>query len=194
MQQPDLHDNIQEASLLECDDVFLADFDFEEIRHVPGADNVVPDFLSRPYNPSLPDVELLHLLTHPRTPSVRSLHALCVASTPSVLILPCQGAQVGVLGANGALRLPGGRVLADESPLLPDKPLVDTDLQVDDVVVAGDASFGVPNPCSQSDKVLKKEYNIDRFMLAPMKYQHDTRVYFAKSCCDEGVATIKGIT
>ena len=96
---------------------FLADFDFEEIRHVPGADNVVPDFLSRPYNPSLPDVELLHLLTHPRTPGVRSLHALCVARTPSVLILPCQGAQVGVLGANGALRLPGGRVLADESPL-----------------------------------------------------------------------------
>jgi len=27
---------------------FLADFDFEEIKYVPGSHNVVPDFLSRP--------------------------------------------------------------------------------------------------------------------------------------------------
>jgi len=29
---------------------FLADLDFEEIKYVPGSHNVVPDFLSRPWD------------------------------------------------------------------------------------------------------------------------------------------------
>jgi len=28
---------------------FMADFNFTEVRYVPGHDNVVPDFLSRPW-------------------------------------------------------------------------------------------------------------------------------------------------
>ena len=35
---------------------FLADFNFEEVRYVRGVDNVVPDFLSRPWDPAQPDV------------------------------------------------------------------------------------------------------------------------------------------
>jgi len=33
---------------------FLADYDFTEIKYVPGPENVVPDFLSRPWDPSAP--------------------------------------------------------------------------------------------------------------------------------------------
>jgi len=35
---------------------FLADFDFKEIKYVPGSHNVVPDFLSRPWDGAEVDV------------------------------------------------------------------------------------------------------------------------------------------
>ena len=36
---------------------FLADYDFTEIKYVPGPENVVPDFLSRPWDPSAPMID-----------------------------------------------------------------------------------------------------------------------------------------
>jgi len=33
---------------------FLEDYDFTEMKYVPGPENVVPDFLSRPWEPSAP--------------------------------------------------------------------------------------------------------------------------------------------
>ena len=96
---------------------FLADFDFDEIQHIAGKDNLVPDFLSRPYNDQAPDVNLLHVLTHPRVPSSGSLHVLCGQTTRSVLILPVHGPRLGVWQAQGVLRLPGGAITAGETPL-----------------------------------------------------------------------------
>ena len=46
---------------------FLADFDFTEIRQVKGSANVVPDFLSRPWEAVFVESSL-HLLSHPREP------------------------------------------------------------------------------------------------------------------------------
>jgi hypothetical protein len=45
--------------LLLCE--FLAEFDFQEVQYVKGADNEVPDFLSRPWDANVPDV-VLHTL------------------------------------------------------------------------------------------------------------------------------------
>jgi hypothetical protein len=44
---------------------FLAGFDFQEVQLVKGAENIVPDFLSRPWQPDVVDVGL-HALSHPR--------------------------------------------------------------------------------------------------------------------------------
>jgi len=41
---------------------FLADYDFQEIKYVPGPEKVVPDFLSRPWD-STPNPSPIHMLT-----------------------------------------------------------------------------------------------------------------------------------
>jgi len=42
---------------------FLSDFNFEEIKYVPGAHNVVPDFLSRPWDGTCDEVPVaIHVL------------------------------------------------------------------------------------------------------------------------------------
>ena len=43
---------------------FLADYDFQEIKYVPGPENVVPDFLSLPWD-STPSTPPIHMLTMP---------------------------------------------------------------------------------------------------------------------------------
>jgi len=42
---------------------FLADYDFQEIKYVPGPENVVPDFLSRPWDSTLSASPILILVT-----------------------------------------------------------------------------------------------------------------------------------
>ena len=66
---------------------FLADFNFKEIKYVPGMDAAVPDFLSRPWV------------------SARSntcLHTLQQTSALSVVVLPACKGRVGVQGRDGA--------------------------------------------------------------------------------------------
>jgi len=41
---------------------FLADYDFEEVKYVPGLQNVVPDFLSRPWEATANEPASLHML------------------------------------------------------------------------------------------------------------------------------------
>ena len=91
---------------------FLADFHFTEIRHVKGVDNVVPDFLSRPWDAEQPDVNLLHLLTHPRVPKVASLQSLR-QSSPMVVVMPSCDVGVGAYLTGGEYHLPS-------APLGPD--------------------------------------------------------------------------
>jgi hypothetical protein len=43
-----------------CD--FLADYDFEEVKYVPGPQNVVPDFLSRPWEATANEPASLHMM------------------------------------------------------------------------------------------------------------------------------------
>ena len=94
---------------------FLADFNFEEVRYVRGVDNVVPDFLSRPWDPAQPDVNLLHLLVHPRDPKRSSLQSLSQAE-PAVLLLATspQGVSVGYSGTQ--YHLPSVRLFEGTSP------------------------------------------------------------------------------
>jgi hypothetical protein len=70
---------------------FLAEFDFHEVQYVRGAANLVPDFLSRPWDAEAPDVGL-HALSHPRPPKSSALEVLAAQSPPAVVLLPvCQG-------------------------------------------------------------------------------------------------------
>jgi len=63
---------------------FLAEFDFQEVQYVRGAANLVPDFLSRPWDAEAPDVGL-HALSHPRPPKTSALEVLAAQSPPTVV-------------------------------------------------------------------------------------------------------------
>ena len=84
---------------------FLADFDFEEVKFVRGADNAVPDFLSRPWDSSRLDLGL-HVLSHPRDFRASSLASVSEDSGSRALLLPVCGSQVGVWCGPGGFRLP----------------------------------------------------------------------------------------
>jgi hypothetical protein len=94
---------------------FLADFNFKEVRYVRGVDNVVPDFLSRPWDPAQPDVNLLHLLVHPRDPKRSSLQSLRQAESAVLLLATStRGVCVGHVGTQ--YHLPSVRLLEETSP------------------------------------------------------------------------------
>jgi len=48
-----------------CD--FLAEYNFKEIKYVPGSDNAVPDFISRPLD-GAKSPSLFHIMVHSVTP------------------------------------------------------------------------------------------------------------------------------
>ena len=95
---------------------FLSEFDFREIRYVRGADNVVPDFLSRPWDPSAPDSGL-HLLSHPRLPRHNSLQMSAVQGPDEVVLLLQQNDQVLVQRYGAVLSLPHTQLAEAESPM-----------------------------------------------------------------------------
>jgi len=74
---------------------FLADFDLEEIENVPGTHNVVPDFLSHPWDgPEVAVPPVIHVLV-----SCTSRHTKQTAGSkpvPSVVVLPSWRGSVAV--------------------------------------------------------------------------------------------------
>ena len=73
---------------------FLSDFNFSEVQFVRGVDNVVPDFLSRPYEASVAD-KGIHSLSHPRAPRISGL-AAAVGQGRRVVVLPEAGRQLAL--------------------------------------------------------------------------------------------------
>ena len=66
---------------------FLADFDFEEIKYVPGPHNVVPDFLSRPWDANQgQETPAIHVLASCTSRRVKP--AMGPMTTPSVVVMP----------------------------------------------------------------------------------------------------------
>ena len=70
-----------------------------------GADNVVPDFLSRPWQPDVVDVGL-HALSHPRMEKVSTFAALGLQTSSHVFVLPVCGNDVAVFHEGLAYSLP----------------------------------------------------------------------------------------
>ena len=74
---------------------FLADFDFEENKYVPGSNNVVPDFLSRPWDGAemdmLPAIHTLAVDT-----SRRVTKPAGPMPVPSVVVMPVWHGSIGV--------------------------------------------------------------------------------------------------
>ena len=67
-----------------CD--FLAEYNFKEIKYVPGPDNVVPDFLSRPWD-GAKSHSPFHKLVQSVTPRLSCLHSWQRWVHPSVIVL-----------------------------------------------------------------------------------------------------------
>jgi len=72
---------------------FLADYDFTEINYVPGPENVVPDFLSRPWDPSA-HMSPIHMMVTGSQDRRSSLLNLRWHQPPSVLVMPVGKGQV----------------------------------------------------------------------------------------------------
>ena len=76
-----------------CD--FLSDFNFEEIEYVPGAHNVVPDILSRPWDGTCDEVPAaIHVLAACTSRHLRK--TVAPMRTPSVVVLPSWQGSVAV--------------------------------------------------------------------------------------------------
>jgi len=74
---------------------FLADIDFEEIKNVPGTQNVVPDFLSRPWDgPEVAVPHAIHVLAS--CTSRRTKQTAGLMPVPSVVVLPSWRGSVAV--------------------------------------------------------------------------------------------------
>ena len=73
---------------------FMVDFNFTEVKYAPGPNNVVPDFLSRPWaHAAGGDVDLvrsrpLHMLSHPPVVRQASIHTLRHEPQLSVRLTP----------------------------------------------------------------------------------------------------------
>jgi len=80
---------------------FLADYNFTEIKYVPGLEIVVPDFLSCPWELTLP-LSPINMLVVCSQVKESSLHGLQLCPTPSVLVLPVWKGQVAVQERDGA--------------------------------------------------------------------------------------------
>ena len=79
---------------------FLADYDFTEIKYVPGPENVVPDVLSHPWEPSAP-MSPIHMLVTGSHDRRSLLQNLWWPQPPSVLVRPVWKGQVAVQDVMG---------------------------------------------------------------------------------------------
>jgi len=95
---------------------FLADYDFTEIKYVPGPQNVVPDFLSRPWEPSAP-ISPNHMMVTGSLDRRSSLLNLRWHQPPSVLVIPVWKDQVTVQERDGASGLWGAQVCPGTSSM-----------------------------------------------------------------------------
>jgi hypothetical protein len=93
----------------------LAEFDFQEVQYIKGADNAVPDFLSRPWDADVPDVGL-HALSHPRPPKTSVLEMLCAQRHPLVILLPVCQDNIAVFHDGRSFSLPIAIPTAEEAP------------------------------------------------------------------------------
>ena len=93
---------------------FLADFDFEEVKFVRGSENIVPDFLSRPWDALSVDLSL-HVLSHPRAARPSALCSAARLRRPQVLLLPVHAQQLAVCQSGDLFRIPSALSLPTES-------------------------------------------------------------------------------
>lgn len=95
---------------------FLAEFDFTEIRQVKGSANVVPDFLSRPWEAVFVESSL-HLLSHPREPRKNPLQVTeHGAGATEVVVLASDLDRIFVERYGSVWSLPTGVVRGVERP------------------------------------------------------------------------------
>ena len=104
---------------------FLAGFDFQEVQVVKGADNVVPDFLSRPWQSDVVDVGL-HALSHPRVEKASTLAALGLQTSSRALVLPVCGNDVAVFHDGRGFSLPMASIAEQEESEVVVRRLVKT--------------------------------------------------------------------
>jgi len=83
---------------------FLADYDFQEIKYVPGPQNVVTDFLSRPWDPT-PSASPIYMLATAIPNRQSSLQQLQRQQEPSVVVMPVWKGQVAVQSRDGSAGL-----------------------------------------------------------------------------------------
>jgi len=95
---------------------FLTDYDFTEIKYVPGPENDVPDFLSRPWEPSAPTSPIDMMVTGSQD-RCSSLLNLRWHQPPSVLVMPVWKGQVAVQERDGASGLWGAQVCPGASSM-----------------------------------------------------------------------------
>jgi len=75
---------------------FLADYNFEEVKYVPGPQNVVPDFLSRPWEATANEPASLHMLVK-RWPKQKSSQPTKTRPVqPCVIVMPTWQYQLAV--------------------------------------------------------------------------------------------------
>jgi len=82
-----------------CD--FLAEYNFKEIKYVPGPDNVVPDFLSRPWD-GAKSHSPFHKLVQSVTPRLSCLHSWQRWVHPSVIVLLSWRGHIALQHRDGA--------------------------------------------------------------------------------------------
>ena len=95
---------------------FLADYDFTEIKYVPGPENVVPDFVSRPWDHSAP-MSPIHMMVTGSQDRRSSLLNLRWHQLPSVLVMLVWKGQVAVQERDGASGLWGDEVCPGASSI-----------------------------------------------------------------------------
>ena len=121
---------------------FLGEFDFKEIRYIKGADNVVPDFLSRPWEET-PSCASLHVLSHPREPRKNSLQVSSARDTSEVVVRVTCGQQVLVSSYGALCSLPFTSVRCDENPRQAlHRLLRELGLDVTEALVSSQAEWG----------------------------------------------------
>ncbi len=124
---------------------FLAEFDFQEVQYVRGTANIVPDFLSRPWDAEAPDVGL-HALSHPRPPKTSALEVLGAQSTPMVVLLPVCQNNIAVFHDGRLFSLPVTVPMTEEVPeqaasRMMRSMAVSTNVVLDCVVDKGNVQF-----------------------------------------------------
>ena len=120
---------------------FLAGFDFQEVQSVRGTENVVPDFLSRPWREDVVEAGL-HVLSHPRAGKASTLTALGVQPSSCALVLPISGSDVAVFHDGRSFSLPMVSIPEQEESEVVVGRLVKTLLGMQDAVLSYVGAWG----------------------------------------------------